>query len=47
MILLILKILLLFMLKKSAYRIYFLDMSKRKAKKLITNSNLIDEKGTL
>ena len=34
-------------IKKSAYRIYFLDMSKREAKKLMTNSNLIDKKGIL
>ena len=33
--------------KKSVYRIYFLYMSKRKAKKLMTNSNLIDKKGVL
>ena len=33
--------------KKSAYRIYFLDMSKREAKKLMKNSNLIDKKGIL
>ena len=33
--------------KKSAYRIYFLYMSKRETKKLITNSNLIDKKGIL
>ena len=33
--------------KKSAYRIYFLYMSKREAKKLMTNSNLIDKKGVL
>ena len=33
--------------KKSAYRIYFLYMSKREAKKLINNSNLIDKKGAL
>ena len=31
--------------EKTAYRIYFLDMSKREAKKLIYNSNLIDKKG--
>ena len=31
--------------KKRAYRIYFLYMSKRKAKNLIENSNLIDKKG--
>ena len=30
--------------KKSVYRIYFLYMSKLEAKKLITNSNLIDKK---
>ena len=33
--------------KKSAYRIHFLYMSKREAKKLMTNSNLIDKKGVL
>ena len=33
--------------KKSTYRIYFLYMSKREAKKLMTNSNLIDKKGVL
>ena len=33
--------------KKSVYRIYFLYMSKREAKKLMTNSNLIDKKGIL
>ena len=43
----ILKLLLLFMLKKSAYKIYFLDMSKREAKKLMTNSNLLDKKSSL
>ena len=32
-------------IKKSAYRIYFLYMSKREAIKLMTNSNLIDKKG--
>ena len=32
---------------KSTYRIYFLCMSKHEAKKLMTNSNLIDEKGIL
>ena len=31
--------------KKSAYRIYFLYMSKREAKKLMANSDLIDKKG--
>ena len=30
--------------KKSAYRIYFLYISKPEAKKLMTNSNLIDKK---
>ena len=43
----ILKILLLFMLKKSVYRIYFQDMKKRKAKKLMASCNLIDKKGIL
>ena len=33
--------------KKNVYRIYFLYMSKREAKKLMTNSNLIDKKGVL
>ena len=33
--------------KKSAYRIYFLYMSKHEAKKLMTNSNLVDKKGIL
>ena len=33
--------------KKSVYRIYFLYMSKREAKTLMTNSNLIDKKGAL
>ena len=31
--------------KKSTYSIYFLYMSKREAKKLMANSNLIDKKG--
>ena len=35
------------MLKKSAYRIYFEYMSEREAKKLMSNSNLIDKKGVL
>ena len=34
-------------IKKSVYRIYFLYMSKREAKKLMTKSNLIDKKGIL
>ena len=34
-------------IKKSAYRIYFLYMSKRKAKNLMNNSNLIDKMGVL
>ena len=34
-------------IKKSAYRIYFCYMSKRKAKILMTNSNLFDKKGVL
>ena len=33
--------------RKSAYRIYFLDMSKDEAKKLMVNSNLISKKGIL
>ena len=33
--------------KRSAYRIYFLYMSKCKAKKLMDNSNLSDKKGVL
>ena len=32
---------------KSAYRIYFLGISKREAKKIVINSNLIDKKGIL
>ena len=35
------------MLKKSVYRINFLYMSKREAKELMNNSNLIDKKGIL
>ena len=34
-------------IKESVYRICFLFMSKRKARKLMTNSNLIDKKGVL
>ena len=33
--------------KKNAYRIYFLDMSKREAKKLMINSNLVNKIGIL
>ena len=33
--------------KKSAYRIYFLFISTRDAKKLMTNSNLSDKHGVL
>ena len=33
--------------KKSVYRIYFPYMSKREAKILMTNSNLIDKEGVL
>ena len=33
--------------RESAYRIYFLDMSKREAKKLMNNTNLSDKKGIL
>ena len=34
-------------IKKSAYRIYFLDLTKREAKKLVANSNLTDKKGVV
>ena len=34
-------------IKKSVYRICFLFVSKREAKKLMTNFNLIDNKGFL
>ena len=34
-------------IKKSVYRISFLFMNKRKAKKLMVNSNLTDKKGFL
>ena len=34
-------------IKKSVYRICFLFMSKREAKKLMVNSNLTDKKGIL
>ena len=34
-------------IKKSIYRIFFLFMSKREARKLIANSNVIDKKGFL
>ena len=33
--------------KKSAYRIYFQDINKHDAKKLMVNSNLIDKNGIL
>ena len=33
--------------KKSVYRNYFLYRSKREAKKLMNNSNLVDKKGVL
>ena len=33
--------------ERSAYRIYFLYMSKSKAKKLMNNSNLSDKKSVL
>ena len=35
------------MLKKNVYRIYFLGMSKREAKKLMINSNLVNKIGIL
>ena len=34
-------------IKKSVYRICFLFMSKREARKLMANSNIIDKKGFL
>ena len=34
-------------IKESVYRICFLYMSKREAKKLMSNSNLVDKKGVL
>ena len=34
-------------IKKGVYRIYFMYMSKREAKKLMTKSNLIDKEGIL
>ena len=34
-------------IKENVYGIYFLYMSKREAKKLTPNSNLIDKKGVL
>ena len=33
--------------KKCVCRIYFMHMSKREAKKVMTNSNFIDKKGML
>ena len=33
--------------RESTYKIYFMYMSEREAKKLMTNSNLIDKKGIL
>ena len=33
--------------KGSGYRIHFLCMSKRKAKNLMANPNLVDKKGVL
>ena len=34
-------------IKRSTYRIYFLDVTKREAKKIIVSSNLTDKKGIL
>ena len=34
-------------IRKSAYRIYILDMTKSEAKKLMVGSNLTDQKGVL
>ena len=43
----ILKILLLFILKKNTYRIYFQHMSKHEAKELIKKFDLIDKTGSI
>ena len=45
--LIILKNIAIVHVKKSVYRIYFPYMSELEAKKLMANSNLIDEKGAL
>ena len=42
-----LKIIAIVHVKESAYRICFLFMSKREAKKLMVNSNLTEKKGIL
>ena len=34
-------------IKENVYRVYFLYMSKRAAKNIMTNSNLINKKGVL
>ena len=43
----ILKILLLFVLKKTAYRIYFQHMNKHEAKKIMSKFNLIGKTGDI
>ena len=43
----ILEILLLFILKKTAYRIYFQHMSKHKAKKIMNKFDLIGKTGNI
>ena len=43
----ILKILLLFILKKTVYRIYFQHMSKHEAKKLIKKFDVIYKTGSI
>ena len=43
----ILKILLLFTMKKSAYRVYFKDIRKHKAKKLMNKFNLVGKTGDI
>ena len=43
----ILKILLLFILKKNAYRIYFQHINKHKAKKIINKFDLIGKMGNI
>ena len=38
---------LLFMLKKTAYRVHFKDISKNKAKKLMNKFNLVGKMGDI
>ena len=43
----IIKILVLFMLKKNAYRVYFKDISTHKAKKINNKFNLVGKTGNI